>query len=143
MTKPLTIRRYVHIANAPKPGAPHRKVLRVGKEPPVPERTQPKQRIPRISRLMALAIHGQDLLNTGAVRDLSELARLVHVSQPRMTQIMNLNLLAPSIQEELLFLDPGSKVTERELRPISSIPAWDKQHTAWISAATPKPSVSP
>jgi hypothetical protein len=82
---------------------------------------------------MALAIHGQDLLATGAVRDLSELARLVHVSQPRMTQIMNLNLLAPSIQEELLLLDPRSKVTERELRPISAIAGWDNQKHQWQS----------
>jgi hypothetical protein len=131
MTKPLTIRRYVHVANDPKPGAGHRKVLRAGKEPPVSEQPQKKQRIPRVSRLMALAIHGQDLLNTGAVRDLSELARLVHVSQPRMTQIMNLNLLAPSIQEELLFLDPGSKVTERELRPLAGQINWTRQLGSW------------
>jgi hypothetical protein len=48
--KPLTIRRYVHIANEPKPGAPHRKVLRAGKEPPVPSTAEEKPRTPRISR---------------------------------------------------------------------------------------------
>jgi hypothetical protein len=133
MTKPLTIRRYVHVANDPKPGAGHRKVLRAGKEPPVPEQPQTKQRIPRVSRLMALAIHGQDLLNTGAVRDLSELARLVHVSQPRMTQIMNLNLLAPSIQENLLFLDTSSKVIERELRSITPVVKWAEQQAKWAT----------
>jgi len=52
-----------------------------------------------------------------------ELARLASVTQPRMTQILNLLYLAPDIQEELLFLplvtsgkDP---VTERDLRPIT------------------------
>jgi hypothetical protein len=133
MTKLLTIRRYVHVANDPKPGAGHRKVLRAGKELPVPEQPQTKQRIPRVSRLMALAIHGQDLLNTGAVRDLSELARLVHVSQPRMTQIMNLNLLAPSIQENLLFLDTSSKVIERELRSITPVVKWAEQQAKWAT----------
>jgi len=40
-------------------------------------------RVPRIARLMALAIHFERLLREGQVRDQSELARLVHVTQPR------------------------------------------------------------
>jgi hypothetical protein len=50
-----------------------------------------------------------------------------------MTQIMNLNLLAPSIQEELVFLDPGSKVTERDLRPITAMTSWHNQYDHWHS----------
>lgn len=60
--------------------------------------------MPRISKLMALAIHCDALIRNGDVADQSELARLLHVTQPRMTQIMNLLLLAPDIQEALLFL---------------------------------------
>ncbi len=41
-----------------------------------------------------------------SVSDYSELAELAQVSRARITQIMNLNLLAPSIQEFLLFLPP-------------------------------------
>ena len=49
---------------------------------------------------MALAIRFDKLIRDGAVKDQTELARLGHVSRVRMTQIMNLNHLAPDIQEE-------------------------------------------
>ena len=64
----------------------------------------PNGRVPRISKLMALAIRFDGLIRTGTVNDQSELARLAKVTQPRMTQIMNLLHLAPDIQEEILFL---------------------------------------
>jgi hypothetical protein len=54
---------------------------------------------------MALAIHFEDLIRQGVVSDYADLARLGHVTRARVTQIMNLRLLTPEIQEELLFLD--------------------------------------
>ena len=99
--------------------------------------TPPPQRIPRISRLMALAIHFDRLIREGQVRDQSELARLVHVTQPRMTQIMNLNLLAPDIQEELLFWPDTARgrchLRERRLRPLAAIARWSEQRRLWQS----------
>lgn len=63
------------------------------------------------------------MLVTGEISDVAELARLGHVSQPRMTQILNLTLLAPDIQEELLFLprivSGKTAVHEKVLRPLS------------------------
>jgi hypothetical protein len=44
--------------------------------------------IPRISRLMALAIRFDQLIREGTVTDQAELARLGHVSGARLTQIM-------------------------------------------------------
>ena len=38
------------------------------------------------------------------MKDYAELARLGHVSRALISQIMNLLLLAPDIQEEILFL---------------------------------------
>lgn len=88
-------------------------------------------RIPRISRLMALAIHGDRLIREGKVKDLSELAGVCHVTQPRMTQIMNLNHLAPDIQESLLFLpritNGREPIHERMLRPIAAEVKWTEQ----------------
>jgi hypothetical protein len=92
-------------------------------------------RIPRISRLMAVAIRLERLLLTGEVSDVMELARLGHVTQPRMSQILNLTLLAPDIQEELLFLPrvTAGKATihEKLLRPIVVVTDWDKQREMW------------
>lgn len=94
-------------------------------------------RTPRISKLMALAIKFDGMLRDGAVSDQSELARLARVSQPRMTQIMNLNHLAPDIQEALLFLPPETEgrdaVYERMLRAACAHPLWDIQRQIWAA----------
>ncbi|MDP8241337.1 MAG: hypothetical protein P9X24_19795 [Candidatus Hatepunaea meridiana] len=93
--------------------------------------------IPRVSKLMALAIKLEKLVNTGKVRDYADLARLGKVSRARITQIMNLLLLAPDIQEEILFLPRTVKgrdpICERDLRPIAAIPHWNRQRKIWVS----------
>ncbi|MCK6486250.1 MAG: hypothetical protein L6R00_19180 [Phycisphaerae bacterium] len=95
-------------------------------------------RIPRISRLMALAIRFDRLIREGKVTDLSELARLAHVTQPRMTQIMNLNHLAPDIQEQLLFLPKVTvgreQIHERILRRLVAIPDFTEQRRYWAAS---------
>ena len=92
-------------------------------------------RVPRVARLMALAIHFDGMLRKGVVADQSALAQICEVTQPRITQIMNLLHLAPDIQEEVLNLPPAPKgrdhVTERDLRPIAAIVSWDRQRRDW------------
>lgn len=69
-----------------------------------PEPVRPKGRLPRITRLMALAIRCERLIQEGEISDYAELARLGHVTKARVTQIMNMLLLAPDIQEAIRFL---------------------------------------
>ena len=95
---------------------------------------KPMGRVPRISKLMALAIRYDQMLNEGVVQSQTELAELLHVSQPRMTQILNLLHLAPEIQEELLWQKEGLGpvvVTERELRTLVSVCTWKVQQVKW------------
>jgi hypothetical protein len=96
-------------------------------------------RIPRISRLMAIAIRLDRLLRTGEVSDMAELARLGHVSQPRMSQILNLTLLAPDIQEALLCFPRvatgKAAIHERMLRPIAAETDWARQREMWTQMA--------
>lgn len=110
----------------------HRKRAVLG-PPPDPE--QPRGRVPRVARLMALAIRFERLLDEGVIANQSELARLAHVTQPRMTQIMNLLHLAPDIQEEILFLpdvvNGRDPVTERDLRAVVAMSEWDAQRIRW------------
>jgi len=110
----------------------HRKVAKPG---PPPEPPEPAGRIPRVSKLMALAIRFEELLRDGQVADQSELARVAHVTQPRMTQIMNLLHLAPDIQEAILHLprvmEGRDSTTERDIRPITQLRDWRKQRSAW------------
>jgi hypothetical protein len=102
---------------------------------PTDETAKPKGRIPRVSRLMALAIRLEQMLRSGEIPDLTELARIANVTQPRMSQILNLNMLAPEIQEELLFLHPVQAgkpaIHEKLLRPITSHVDWDAQRQRW------------
>ncbi len=95
----------------------------------------PVSRLPRITRLMALAIHFDDLLRTGAVRSQAELAKLGQVTRPRLTQIMNLLYLCPSIQDAILFHPPITSgrdpITERELRAVSRSVNWREQRRRW------------
>jgi len=97
---------------------------------PVAELVGPP-RIPRITRLMALAIKFQEMVDRGEVRDYADLARLGYVTRARLTQIMNLLLLAPDIQEALLdnssALRARSAITERDLRSVSRIVDWADQ----------------
>ena len=64
-------------------------------------------RVPRIARLMALALRFEQLVRSGAVRDYAELARFGQASRARLTQIMSLLHLAPDLQEKILFLPRG------------------------------------
>jgi hypothetical protein len=125
----LTFKCKVHFTQARR----GRKQLAVGEAPaPAPV---PLGRVPRIARLMALAIRFEGLLSKGEVRDYADLARLGHVTRARVTQIMNFLNLAPDIQEELLFLPPieagRDAIKEWQIRPIAAEPEWPKQRRAW------------
>ena len=104
-----------------------------GPPPTVPER--PKGRLPRITRYMALAIYYEDLIRQGYVHDYAEIATLGHVTRARVTQIMNLRLLAPDLQERLLFLirivGGRDALCLRSLQPIALESDWRKQRECW------------
>ncbi len=87
-------------------------------------------RIPRITRLMALAIKFQEMIERGEVKEYADLARLGFVTRARMTQIMNLLNLAPQIQEELLFAE-ASLPTEHTLRRLAAPSEWSMQVRLW------------
>jgi hypothetical protein len=83
--------------------------------------------IPRIARLMALAIRFDGFLRAEEFRDYAEIARLGRVTRARLTQIMKLLDLAPDIQEQILFLPRLKGLNERNLRPIVSRIDWKEQ----------------
>jgi hypothetical protein len=91
--------------------------------------------IPRVTRLMALAIKFQDLLDRREVVDYADIARLGYVTRARLTQLMNLLHLAPDIQERLLnccdIRQSARALTERDLREVSRIVDWPSQRQAF------------
>lgn len=130
----IVIERSFHIETASGRRGGKRHILCDGPER-APSLQRDQGRLPRISRLMALAIHCDRLLRSGKVPDAATMACVSHVTQPRMTQILNLTLLAPDIQEEILHLPPvgtgRAQVHERALRTICSITQWSRQRPRW------------
>ena len=92
-------------------------------------------RVPRVSRLMALAIRFGDLVRSGEMTSYAELARLGRVTRARMTQVMSLLCLTSDIQEEILVLPRTVKgrdrVQLRHLLPIAALSDWRQQRVRW------------
>lgn len=88
----------------------------------------------RIARLLALAHHIEAQIESDEFQDYAAVARAHNLTRARLTQIMNLLLLAPMIQEDILQLEalPGwEPVTERHLRPVLESLVWEEQIAAW------------
>jgi hypothetical protein len=98
-------------------------------------RSEPEGRLPRLTRLMALAVRFEALLGAGLATNQAELARLGQVSRARISQIMNLLHLAPDIQEQILFLAPIERGCEpvrlAHVQPIAREWDWQKQRQQW------------
>jgi len=90
--------------------------------------------LPRIARLLALAIHLDGMMARQDL-DCRQIARRGHISRTRVTQILNLVHLAPDIQERLLFLTSPDKgrvvVTEKKIRSLASEYNWERQRFAF------------
>jgi len=86
-----------------------------------------------VAAFLALAHHVQHLIDTGKIADRAEVARRLHWTRARVSQVMDLLLLAPDIQEKVLFLQAGSHVTERALRAVVGHEDWWEQRSTWCA----------
>ncbi len=96
---------------------------------------EPAGRVPRVSRLLALAHRINRRIHDGELADLADAARSLNITRARATQIANLLLLSPEIQVEILDLptvthgrDP---VSERQLRRVVAETDWNRQLVRW------------
>lgn len=87
-----------------------------------------EESVPPAARNLAMAHHLARLIDNGLIADYSAAARLLGVSQPRLTHLMSLALLAPQIQEGIL----AGKVAmpDKRLRKLARIASWAEQLTA-------------
>lgn len=121
----ITITRKIHFQTAHR----SKKTIRSGAKP------KPKKRTQRISKLMAMAICFKEILNADSSRDMADLAVAGQVSRARMSQIMNMNLLAPSIQKELIALPKTTSAIDIisiiKIQKIALEPDWQLQRKMW------------
>jgi hypothetical protein len=130
MTDSITIACQVHFQGR---GRGNRRCLAAG-PPPEPVVREPG-RVPRVARLMALALRLDDRLRRGDIASFAEVADLGHVTRARVSQIMNLLNLEPAIQEALLYLPRTVRGRDplilRDLQPIASTCDWRRQRVMW------------
>jgi hypothetical protein len=128
MSTTWTIELPVHFQRC---GRGSRKEMRSGVE----ATSLPPGRVPRVARLMALALRFDELVRSGQVASYSALASLGQVTRARVSQIMNLLGLAPDFQEALLFLPPTERgrdpIILADLMPITATIDWRKQRRLW------------
>ena len=109
--------------------------------PPPPR--EPVRRPAKVARLLAMAHKLQRLIDEGKVKDRAELARQLGVSRARITQVLDLTLLAPDIQEEILFMeavDGVEPVSERRVRKVTRCATWSGQRLVWAQLRARRPS---
>lgn len=92
-------------------------------------------RLPKITRLLALAIYFDDMIRKGDAKDYADIGRLTCLCRERVSQIMKLNYLAPDIQLEVLYLPQlplgRTVISETALRKIANLLSWQEQRREW------------
>jgi hypothetical protein len=112
---------------------PSRAERRVNREVAVPE--QPR-RPSQTSLLLALAHRLEERVRSGEAKDYVSLARLSGVSRSRVGQILELLMLAPSIQEHILCSPRANdRITDRTLRIVAKELIWDQQRAVFEQLA--------
>jgi len=100
----------------------------------------PAARLPSATRLLVLAHKIDGLIRAGDIRNWSEAARLAGVTRARMTQIANLLLLAPDIQEAITTVERltagHQPLWERHYRVTATLPEWQRQRQSLHSEAS-------
>lgn len=99
-----------------------------------PEARTPVRRPAKVARMLALAHHLQRAIDQGLVADRAAIARNLGQTRARITQLLDLLLLAPDLQDRVLALeslDGVEPVTERILRVVAHAETWVEQRAAW------------
>lgn len=101
----------------------------------IPPKEQTIKREPQLRQNLLLAHQAQQILDEGKAKNLKELSGWLNLSQQRLNQVVNMILLCPKIQEEILLGNHKliSAIPEYKLRPITEEISWEKQSSLWQS----------
>jgi hypothetical protein len=98
---------------------------------------EPVSRPARVAVMLALAHQIQRAIDRGELADQGEAARKLGLTRARLTQLLDLTLLAPDVQERVLSresVDGAEPLSERALRPVAKARSWAEQRTLFESA---------
>jgi len=108
--------------------------IRIRAGPKPAPRPSQQTEIPRLTRLLALAHRWDRLLEDGTFASRTQIARLMGISRARVTQIMDLQYLAPGIQEEILHsqsIISLNVLSEHSIRILTHTYLWEHQRMRW------------
>lgn len=108
------------------------------REGPLPAPRKESRRPADIARLLALAHHIEATIARGQVRDATSVSLQLGLCPARVTQVLGLTLLAPDIQEAVLFLeavDGVEPLSEARLRAVASSRDWGEQRRRWLEVS--------
>ena len=100
--------------------------------PPAP--AEPTRQPAQVALMLALAHHLQRAVEGGAVANQAALAKAYGLTRARLTQVLDLLLLAPDLQARVLALeavDGRQPLAERRLRRLVLCESWAEQRTQW------------
>ena len=111
-------------------------------------KAQEVQKEPHLRRSLILAYDIQELFRSSKATSLTQVGKWLNMTHSRISQLMTLLLLAPDIQEEIVFDTTGkvNGLTERHIRLIPVEADWQKQRELWqavLAAKTPAPVPQP
>lgn len=89
----------------------------------------------RAALTLALAHTIQRAIDAGEIRDQAGAARQLGTTRARVTQLLDLTLLAPRVQEEVFeMIDVGrERVAGRALRVLLRYDSWAQQEAVWAA----------
>ena len=111
----------------------HSSRVSFSEKPPAPK-PEPVRRPAKVARMLALAHHLQGAVDRGLVADRAAVARKQGLTRARVTQLLDLLLLAPDLQVAVLALeavDGAEPISERALRAVAHAGRWVEQRAAW------------
>jgi hypothetical protein len=93
---------------------------------------------PRLRQSLILSHQLQELFKSGKANDFIQVAGWLNMSYSRVSQLLNLVLLTPEIQEEILFSkdDKIRHLTEWRICKIPILVDWQKQKEMWEKIKT-------
>ena len=112
-----------------------RRGRRKGFEPKAPQGAMPRPA--GVAVQLALAHQIRRAIDSGEVADQAAAARQMGLTRARLTQLLDLTLLAPDIQERVLGLGLGGgpePLSERTLRPFARKTSWAEQRAGFVKA---------
>jgi hypothetical protein len=89
--------------------------------------------------MLALAHHLQGAIDRGLVPDRATVARRLGLTRARVTQLLDLLLLAPDLKERVLHLEAlegAEPLSERALGTLVSRGTWQAQRVSWAKLGT-------